>query len=457
MATTPTTTTPSYGLSESTRKAVREAGPRPGEAQRLLNQAQALDAAGDAAVTAGTAVATGLAIKEAREEAQKEEREAEEKRIADLTEEAHILFEEGLEAIPARNGWATPELYDQFVELEEIKRDEYIQKVKDGDRKGAAAALREQRTRAAELEAIKSTMETAAGVNDPTQPGSGWGNKITQNPELLEDLGIISSMKVGDDGKIENPKFSYDESGELIITVTRKNGEVKDYRKQELDKAVAEGIAPSKLRTSSKENLNQVRDNAFAGNVREPNWDDRALDIAASMAEGDIESYFLDPIYDKTNTFVDDFMADENPAWQGDPIPIEGNTELEALDPDGDGKITEDEWELLLSVPDEMTDEELLQVGQLLADDPDISQADAEAQVRKEKIIEIQKTRRLIANEMKNHPKIARKYLSEWIAGIEQQNWIDATQQGIENRIELSANKGGSSSMSNFNVKNQSL
>jgi hypothetical protein len=31
MATTTTTTTPSYGLSDATRRAVREAGPRPGK------------------------------------------------------------------------------------------------------------------------------------------------------------------------------------------------------------------------------------------------------------------------------------------------------------------------------------------------------------------------------------------------------------------------------------------
>ena len=64
-----------------------------------------------------------------------------------------------------------------------------------------------------------------------------------------------------------------------------------------------------------------------------------------------------------------------------------------------------------------------------------------------EKTLEVQKTRRLIANEMKNHPKVARKYLSEWIAGIEKQNWIDSTQQGIDKRIETAKNKSGTTNI----------
>ena len=48
---------------------------------------------------------------------------------------------------------------------------------------------------------------------------------------------------------------------------------------------------------------------------------------------------------------------------------------------------------------------------------------------------------------MKNHPKIARKYLSEWIAGIEKQNWEDATQQGRDNRRGLAADKEGGNNM----------
>lgn len=447
MATTTTTTTPSYGLSDATRKAVREAGPRPGEAQRLLNQAQTLDAAKDAAVTVGMGVATGLAVKEAREEAQKEEREAEEKRIADLTEEAQITFDEGMTSVAQRQTWTTPEMYDQFIDLEEGYREEYIDLVKDGKKREAAELLRNQQTRASELNAIKGSMETAAGVHGGN--GGGWSNKIKHNENLQTDLGILSKMEPG------NPSIEWDDDKEMVLTITaapdrfvddaaaeaagyEKVGEKLDpetkkmvpiykrkYRKAEIDKVVADGIAPSELRTSSKESLNKVRDNAFAGNVREPNWDDRALDIAADMDEGSIETYFVDPIYHKSNTFVDDFMSDENPVWQGDPIPIKGNAELTALDPTpDDGTITEDDWELLTAVPED-TDPSL--VG--------------------EKTLEVQKTRRLIANEMKNHPKVARKYLSEWIAGIEKQNWIDSTQQGIDKRIETAKNKSGTTNI----------
>ena len=73
-------TTPRYKLSDATREAVREAGPKQGEARRLVNQAKALDAAGDAAVQAGLGVATGLAVKEEREKAAKEETVTEKKK-----------------------------------------------------------------------------------------------------------------------------------------------------------------------------------------------------------------------------------------------------------------------------------------------------------------------------------------------------------------------------------------
>jgi len=441
MATTTTTTTPSYGLSDATRRAVREAGPRPGEAQRLLNQAQTLGAVGDAAATVGMGVATGLAVKDAREEAKKEEREAEEKRIADLTEEAEIAFDEGMTSVAQRQTWTTPEMYDQFIDLEEGYRQEYIDLVKEGKKREAAELLRNQQTRASELNAIKGSMETAAGVHGGN--GGGWSNKIKHDKNLQTDLGILSKMEPG------NPSIEWDDGKEMVLTITAEDGRfeddaaaeaagyekneegkyIKKYRKAEIDKIVADGIAPSELRTSSKESLNKVRDNAFAGNVREPNWDDRALDIAADMDEGDIETYFLDPIYHKSNTFVDDFMSDENPVWQGDPIPIKGNPDLEALDPNqpSDGKITEDEWSLLVKEPPTGTYKSL--------------------EEQQEATYKIMETRRLIANEMKNHPKIARKYLSEWIAGIEKQNWEDATQQGRDNRRGLAADKEGGNNM----------
>jgi hypothetical protein len=410
MATTTTTTTPSYGLSDATRRAVREAGPRPGKAQRLLNQAQTLGAVGDAAATVGMGVATGLAVKDAREEAKKEEREAEEKRIADLVEEAEITFDDGMTSVAQRQTWTTPEMYDEFIDLEEGYREEYIDLVKEGKKREAAELLRNQQTRASELNAIKGSMETAAGVHGGN--GGGWSNKIKHNKNLQTDLGILSKMEPG------NPSIEWDGGKEMVLTITaapdrfeddaaaeaagyEKNEEgkyIKKYRKAEIDKIVADGIAPSELRTSSKESLNKVRDNAFAGNVREPNWDDRALDIAADMDEGDIETYLMDPIYDKTNTFVDDFISDSNVVWQGDPIKI-NSPELLAIEaqlPGGnaDGVIDEDEWELILNNDG--------------GGGKDIFQ-----------------TRRLIAMELKNHPRIARKYLSEWIAGIEKQNWID--------------------------------
>ena len=399
-------TPPRYKLSDATREAVREAGPKQGEARRLVNQAKALDAAGDAAVQAGLGVATGLAVKEEREKAAKEEREAEEKRIRLLTEEANIKFDEGLASIPARNGWPTPELYDQFLAEEEQFRLDYLDLVEAGDRRGAAKALRDQQTRASELTAIKGSMETAAGVGG--SGGEGWSNKVSHNTEMMEDLTLLSKLSPpGDDGE-GGVTASYVDN-ELVMTVTRADGTVKEYRKAEIDKMVADGIAPDALRAKSMEDLDKYKQMGYnkKGTTMPPDWGRVEQDNAKALTNEDIDTFFIDAIYDKNNTFVDDFISDDNIVWQGEPIKINSpdliKIEAQLEGGNQDGVIDEEEWELIL--------------------DNDGGAG-----------FDIFQTRRLIANEMRNHPEIARKYIAAWQTGLQQQNFDEGRRAGDEDR-----------------------
>ncbi len=395
-------TTPSYGLSAGTQAAVREAGVG-GEARERNLKSQRLSAVSEGVKTAATGVAIGLEAKKLREE----EKKKKEKILAN----AENKFNQGLSKI-SQMGWADEQMYQQFIEIEKAEKEKYLAAIEDGDKELAAELLRQQQQRAAELEAMKGTMGTAAEVNGGK--GGGWSNKIKNDPMMQHVLGSVAALD-------ENANWQYetDEYGvqQMMITVTAP-AELSDedaeaqgyekgangkwsikYSKSDIDNMVAEGIAPSQVKQKYREELSKYKQTGAEGQTTY-DWDTIAQNNVDNLTQEDITTFIHEPVFGENRTFVDDFISDENPVWKAN-IKV-SNPKLKALEEqygDGDGIIEEGEWDLIVKIPED-TDPSL--VG--------------------EKALAIEETRKMIALEMENQPEIARTYIGDFVTRMQKQN-----------------------------------
>ena len=134
---------------------------------------------GDASVDIGGVISgVGEVVSQAAQ-VEKAKEEAEDLALAN--------WDKGFDAMGDRGSWASPQLFDQFQDLESTFRDEYIAAVESGDKKKQQSLLTQQGNRATSLQAWTETMEAAAQINN----GPGWGHVVTSNTEhklLLEAL-----------------------------------------------------------------------------------------------------------------------------------------------------------------------------------------------------------------------------------------------------------------------------
>ena len=214
--------TPNYRLSGSTLSAVREAGIG-GKARKALNRA-------------AIAGATGEIIGEVGEEIQAKKVEK---------EEALGAWDEGFAAMGDRGSWASGELYDQFQEMEEGYKQEYLDAVKSGDKQAQARLLKEQGARANNLKGWKETMETAKRIND----GVGWSNTFKGDTESLHVMEALTKL----DGT--NAKVRVGEQGELVFDVIMPDNSTKSFTRREVDDLIAKGVKPVEQELAYMEGL----------------------------------------------------------------------------------------------------------------------------------------------------------------------------------------------------------
>lgn len=424
------TTRPSYGLDSSTLSAIKEAGvnveTKGGKSnmQKDMLKTERLASMGRSADKAAQGLQTYLDTKE---------KEAQENQA--LLDEAEVLWDNGLSSIESRGQWDTPDMYDQFFEAENTYKQTYLDHIREGRTKEAAKMLQEQKTRANELNGMRTTMKSAVEIQNGK--GGGWSNKIKNDEESLEIVGSVANIHKDANGQ-PNVVTRYDsETNEMVFDIyeTVPTGEVDDkgqpikevvigdngkpvvkYTKtrRDIDGLVASGIAPSQLRDSENEALTKLSNSAYKGEL-EPNWGSRENMVAQNMKEADISHYIHENIYvDKDGaqtTFKSHFMADENPAWS-QPIKITTGdstlAQLEAIEGigDGDGVIEENEWELILNPQ------------------PPEDTSDADAMAKYDQAVLLAKdARKLIIEEMEKQPDVARRYLAQWKIGIEKQAW----------------------------------
>lgn len=351
------TSAPDYRLSQGTQKRVFEAGVNPTNEKSGKTARQHLT---NAAIADGVdAIATGVKdqIIEKRED----------------TAAREEAWDVGFDAMGDRGSWASGELFDQFQDLESGFRDEYLEAVRKGDKKGQARMLKDQAGRSSGLKGWKETMETAKKIND--MPGGGWSNAFNGNKESQQIMEALTKL----DGKSAVTRFG--EQGEMVFDIKLKGPPPKTVTKtrREVDEMVAKGTKPLKLKQDMGDNLIKIRKDAEEGNSE---WDEDMAyqNVVDSVDEDNVSHYFNENILGKT-TFREDFINEKNPAWSR-PIKI-NSPELLAKDPNKDGIIDKAEWELIVQ------------------DEP---------------------TRELIMNEMESQTDIAKHYIADWVVETQKQN-----------------------------------
>ena len=230
-----TSTTPDYSLDAATLRAVSGASVGEDAMDAYIKSAQVGNIG--SAVTAGAeAFYKARADKEARNEA-----------AAQVKISAAAKWDEAFDAMGERGAWASPELHDQFMQMEEKYKKDYLEAVRIGDKKEQSRILKEQGARSNSLQSWKSTMETAAEINKEY----GWGEILNgDDEEAIANRGILEAIAKNDGTAIAvvDP-----DTGEIGFTV----GEVitnpetgeripqgRVWTRREIDELVATGTAP---------------------------------------------------------------------------------------------------------------------------------------------------------------------------------------------------------------------
>ena len=361
------TSAPNYRLSRATQQRVYEAGVDPVNTKSGKTARQHLTNA--AIATEVSNIATGV----------KDQIVAKQEDTA-AREDA---WDTGFDAMGDRGSWASGELYDQFQTMEAGYRDEYLEAVRKGDKKGQARMLKDQAARSSGLKGWKETMETAKQIND--MPGGGWSNAFNSDTESQDIMKALTKL----DGKSAVTRFG--DQGEMVFDIKLKGPPAKTVTKtrREIDEMIAKGTKPLKLKQDMGMNLIKIRKDAEEGKSE---WDaDMAYqNVVDSVDEDNVSHYFNENILGKT-TFKEDFMSDANPVWSK-PIPIK-SPKLKAKDTNEDGFIDAAEWELVVK--------------------------DVE-------------TKELIMQEMEGQPDIAKHYIADWVVETQRQN-VEAGQAKRKN------------------------
>ena len=226
-----TSTTPDYSLDAATIASVGAASAGGEEAMDAYLKSVTAGSVSAGITTASEEFYQARADKEARNEA-----------AAQVKISGAAKWDEAFDAMGERGAWASPELYDQFMAMEEGYKAEYLEAVRTGDKKEQSRLLKEQGARSASLQSWKGTMETAAEINKEY----GWGEIMNGNSEeAVANRGILEAIAKNDG----TAKAVVDpDTGEIGFTV----GEVDEFgqplgrvwTRREIDEMVATGTAP---------------------------------------------------------------------------------------------------------------------------------------------------------------------------------------------------------------------
>jgi len=241
---------------------------------------------------------------------------------------ADALYEVGMEQFGSRASWSTPETYDQFLAIEEEQRLEYQRLVANGDKKGAAKALRMQKQRAVQQQTWKGVFE---GLKDI--------ELLDLDENTAHIIGKMTSQS-GDDFKVIY------EDGEMKMQFRGLNDEIVKMRGTEFDKLIARNRKPIKeqeaiaaLTKTLEEEKTRLKPFSFSNTIAN-NKKVITKDNIYSMMKGDLGITEGGSFLNSAASHPD-FNRISKTKFD---LKFEPGSSLASADADGDGDISGDEF-----------------------------------------------------------------------------------------------------------------
>ena len=261
-------------------------------------------------------------------------------------------WDDAFSAMGNRGSWASPELYDQFQQMESGYKDEYLKAVRTGNKQQQNKLLKDQELRSTSLQAWKTASESSKELYDD--------NLYAKNSLTAEQKNMLAQIHDQSNAQIR----MNDETGEMEFTIDDTQGNPRNVTLREFQKLMETSVMPEKLRLELQQQDQQITNYALQGGV----WDDKQQ--ASAMANNKrrinkdkIRTYFYEDITGTDSTFAKDVLAHED--FEGvdlDELGFGMDAKFKGADTDKDGTLTTEEFKAAgLTIEDrELIVEEML-------------------------------------------------------------------------------------------------
>ena len=243
-------------------------------------------------------------------------------------------WDDAFSAMGNRGSWASPELYDQFQQMESGYKDEYLKAVRTGNKQQQNKLLKDQELRSTSLQAWKTASESSKELYDD--------NLYAKNSLTAEQKNMLAQIHDQSNAQIR----MNDETGEMEFTITGLDGGSQNVTLREFQKLMETSVMPEKLRLELQQQDQQITNYALQGGV----WDYKQQ--ASAMANNKrrinkdkIRTYFYEDITGTNSTFAKDILAHKD--FEGvdlDELGFGMDAKFKGADTDEDGTLTTEEF-----------------------------------------------------------------------------------------------------------------
>ena len=242
-------------------------------------------------------------------------------------------WDDAFSAMGNRGSWASPELYDQFQQMESGYKDDYLKAVRSGNKQQQNKLLKDQELRSTSLQAWKTASEASKELYDDNLYAKNSLTPIQKN--MLAQIHDQSNAKIR----------MNDETGEMEFTITGLDGGSQNVTLREFQKLMETSVMPEKLRLELQQEDQQITNYALQGGV----WDDKQQASAVAnnkrrINKDKIRTYFYEDITGTDSTFAKDIL--EHPDFKLDlsELAFGLDAKFNDADTDEDGTLTTEEF-----------------------------------------------------------------------------------------------------------------
>ena len=207
-------------------------------------------------------------------------------------------WDDAFSAMGNRGSWASPELYDQFQQMESGYKDEYLKAVRTGNKQQQNKLLKDQELRSTSLQAWKTASEASKELYDDNLYAKNSLTPIQKN--MLAQIHDQSNAKIR----------MNDETGEMEFTISDTQGNPRNVTLREFQKLMETSVMPEKLRLELQQEDQQITNYALQGGA----WDEKQQETAMAnnkrrINKDKIRTYFYEDITGTDSTFAKDILA----------------------------------------------------------------------------------------------------------------------------------------------------